>query len=316
MKVFRRVTPGTQPRHRDPRRADRGRQRARRRALRLGRGRRRRPGELDGQLGDAPGVPARPPATAGSSRWPACATCSPRRTVTRRRGRRRLRRRGRAARRGGRGGARRRWPSASRPRRRTPSGSAALADAMRPGSRRRCPSYPSSARARRRRCTRSSTRSRHLDRRRSRPSACTATSTSGRPCAPCKGWKIIDFEGEPAKPLAERTAARLPAGATWPACCGRSTTRRELSRIDHAQAAGDADEQPPTGRASGRSATARRSSTATREAAAAPSADEAAARAPTRRTRPSTRPSTRPATAPAGCRIPLGRARAPGPPRR
>ena len=38
------------------------------------------------------------------------------------------------------------------------------------------------------------------------PSGCTATSTSARPCTRPDGWKIIDFEGEPAKTMAERLA--------------------------------------------------------------------------------------------------------------
>ena len=36
---------------------------------------------------------------------------------------------------------------------------------------------------------------------------------------------IIDFEGEPARPLAQRRAASTRRCATWPACCARSTTR-------------------------------------------------------------------------------------------
>ena len=38
------------------------------------------------------------------------------------------------------------------------------------------------------------------------PSECTGTSISARRCARPKGWKIIDFEGEPVKTLAERFA--------------------------------------------------------------------------------------------------------------
>ena len=44
-----------------------------------------------------------------------------------------------------------------------------------------------------------------------------------------KGWKIVDFEGEPAKPLSERL---LPdsRGATSPGCSARSTTPPARSR--------------------------------------------------------------------------------------
>ena len=62
-------------------------------------------------------------------------------------------------------------------------------------------SYPSSRRTPTR-CVRSTTGSAAWTA--SRSSRSTATCTSARPSRTSLGWKIVDFEGEPAKPLAER----------------------------------------------------------------------------------------------------------------
>ncbi len=127
----------------------------------------------------------------------------------RRRGRRRLRRRGRAAGRGHRRGARADL-AASLP----PAGGSRGVPRHRPrswrsGWRRRWPSSPSSRRYADGAARGPTTRWRPGPHR-SRCSGCTATCTWARCCARSDGWVVLDFEGEPARPLAERTALMSP----------------------------------------------------------------------------------------------------------
>ena len=99
------------------------------------------------------------------------------------------------------------------------------------------------------------------------------------------GWKIIDFEGEPAKTMAERRRPGQRAGATSPACCAPSTTRRPACPGRTAR----------PGRQECRQAFLRRVRRwRARAAAGAPRS------ARTRRTRRSTRWSTRCGTVPTG----------------
>ena len=128
-----------------------------------------------------------------------------------------------------------------------------------------------------------------------------------------KGWKIVDFEGEPAKPLAERV---LPGP-------GVARRRRHAAVVRLRRARGDRRLPGRRGQRTGRSRSARPSGpTATRRRSCAATSRPAGARpatgcrpeqdsccARTSPTRRSTRRSTRRATGPTWLPIPLGRDR-------
>ncbi len=248
-----------------------------------------------------------PPATAGSWRWPACATCSPRPTCTPTRSAATSRPR-RPARRGHRAGAR-------RARRGVPDRDLGRARAGRPRRRdadpaRGRPGDRARARRARRRAARDVPRRRHP--RLVRPvrqgrSGCTGTSTSGRRCAPSRaGRSSTSRASRPSR--WPSGSARTSSGATSPGCCGPSTTPRTPSR--------------PTSRWRPRSATRSRFRAAEwadrnthgvpRAATSRPAAVRRTGSRPSRTlilraytpTRPSTRRSTRHATGRPGCPSP------------
>ena len=286
-----------EPRRGDPPGAHRGRVDARRLALRLARPR-GRGGPTRPSSSRCCSSSCAPPATAGTWRWPASATSSPRPTCTPTRS---------VATSPARPPAwaspwprsTPTWPSTSPSRTGTPTRSTPSPSAMEgrleaalevvPG----LAEHEAGLRA-------TYARLRDLDR--VEVQQVHGDLHLGQTLRTVKGWKIVDFEGEPAKPLAER----LKPDSVWRDVAGMIRSFDYAPRVV-AMTSGDVRprREPtsgPTGPRSGRRATARRSSPPTpRSVAPRSTRPPARCSRPTSRTRPSTRPSTKPATARDGC---------------
>ena len=255
------------PTSRSTRRSPSAEQRPRRRALRLARA--RRDGADEPSSWRCSSSSCAPPATAGTSRWPACATCSPRPTCTPTRSAATSPARPSGSALAVAAGARRPAPSTFPTEHWVADDLAALSDAMltRLEARWRVvpelePHADGAARDLRRGVARRSAS-------RDAPSGCTATSTSARPCAPSRAGRSSTSRASPPS-RSPSGCCPTSSGATSPACCARSTTPRTRSRRTSQadRGASRADRVPR--RRVGRPQPRRRSCAATSTTAAAP----------------------------------------------